>query len=87
MDNNQKENDLLNFANRLQGVIDKTNAAVEKPGSDGFSVIEYEFKQLKRDFQKFSGQCKPDDQGIFQLSTALRKFETTFNKHSPLKFL
>lgn len=84
MNHEEKEKALSKFSSRMQGIVDKTEAAIKDKKIDNFAGIEYEFNRLKQDFQQLSGKCAAHDQGVFQFGQLLSKFESTFNQHNPL---
>jgi len=66
MNHQEKQKALSNFTSRLQGILNKTKAAIKDKKTDDFFSIDCEFKLLKQDFQKQSGKCVPHDQAMFQ---------------------
>lgn len=84
----QEKQDLSSFTSRLQSLVMKFDAAMKNPVADNFSTLDYEFDELKRDYQTLSGKKNgPHEQGLFQFGQVLAKFERTFNENSPLRYV
>ncbi|MFA5016185.1 MAG: hypothetical protein WC504_01460 [Methylobacter sp.] len=83
MNHQEKQKALSNFTSRLQGILNKTKAAIKDKKTDDFFSIDYEFKLLKQDFQKQSGKCAPHDQAMFQFGQVMAEFESIFDEHNP----
>lgn len=87
MNYQQKKQAIAAFSKRMTGIIGKTESAIKKAGNDDFAVIGFEFTQLKQDFQKLASECESHDQELFNFGLLLQKFETTFNKCNPLRYV
>ena len=87
MNYQQKQQAIAAFSKCMSGIIGKTKAAIKKSENDDFAVIDFEFTQLKQDFQNLASKCESGDQEVFQFGQLVQQFETMFNKNNPLQYV
>ncbi|MFZ2170248.1 MAG: hypothetical protein WAW61_11500 [Methylococcaceae bacterium] len=78
---------LSSFISRLTKLQDKTKALLDKSSTDAFVTIDYEFGQLKREYQEMAGGDGNKSQTLFQCGQMLGQYESMLNEINPLKYI
>lgn len=83
----QKQRALSNFVKRMDLIMNKMDSAIAGCPNHDYRAIEYEFGQLKKDYQRFAVGYQNHDQAVFQLGRLIQRFEKVFNKNNPLQYI